>query len=150
MIIARISRGIWSHMGVRFEEWKGMALLAGFGVVLHVEPVVLEGVVSYNQLLRWWPEDTWTVMFLAVAVLRMFALGINGTFKSFPHSPLIRIVAAWFASITWLSFAWGMWLAYVNDGGSPLAWMVYLGAAVSEMRNVYCARLDMIANTKAR
>lgn len=145
MIVARVTHGIWSHMGVRFAEWVGAALLFGFGYDLHQHDGIFNGFASYAVLADWASQETWATAFIVCAAARAFALGINGTFQSFPHSPLIRICASWFAASAWTAFALGLFNAYMETGGSPLAWKAYAALAVVEMRNLYCARIDMMA-----
>lgn len=144
MIVVRtIASGVWSHAGVRATEWIGALPLIGIGYVLWDEVNVFGVSPSFEVVRQWANESTWSNVLLAVGVLRLFALIINGSFQSFRHSPTIRVCASIVAALSWSAFATGFFQAWTEYGGAPTAWVAYGTLTILELRNVYVARVDM-------
>lgn len=144
MIILRtLAHGVWSHAGVRFTEWLGAAPLLGIGVVLHLQPGVFATTASFATLAGWFTEAVWTNIILTVAILRLLALLINGSFRRFRHSPTIRFSASCVAALFWMLFTVGVFAAWRDADGSPTGIIAYGTLLCLEFRNAYVSRVDM-------
>lgn len=144
MIILRtLANGVWSHAGVRFTEWLGAVPLMGIGFVLHMQPGTFTTSPSFAVLARWANAPTWSAIDLSVGIIRLMALLINGSFKSFRHSPTIRFFASCVAAMFWMLFSVGVFLAWRDFGGSPTGIVAYGTLLLLEFRNAYVSRVDM-------
>lgn len=144
MIILRtLAHGVMSHAGVRFTEWLGAVPLLGIGAVLHFDPDVFERTASFLVLSAWAAGATWALVILCVALARLLALAINGSFKGFTHSPTIRWGASCVAALFWMLFLVGVFTAWREAGGSPTPIVAYGTLLLLELRNVYVSRVDM-------
>lgn len=145
MIVLRtLARGVVTHAGVRFTEWLGAFPLLGLGYVLHMDPDLFGRVSSFDVLARWGDQPTWTNVILLIGIARLAALTINGSFRSFTHSPLIRFLSSWAAGLFWTLFVLGVYIAWRDMGGSPTAIVAYGTLTILEARNSYASRADMI------
>lgn len=144
MIILRtLAHGVIDHAGVRFTEWLGATPLLGIGAVLYLQPGVFTTTPSFASLAVWFSEAVWTNIILAVAVGRLLALLINGSFRSFQHSPTIRFGASCVAALFWMLFTVGVFTAWRDAGGSPTGVVAYGTLLLLEIRNAYVSRVDM-------
>lgn len=143
MIILRLANGVWAHAGVRFTEWLGAVPLMGFGLAMYFQPDTLLTTPSFAVMLSWAGAAIWAMSTLFVANCRLIALFINGTFRSFPYSPLIRFIASCFASFFWSLVFAGVYIAWSENGGSPTAPIAYGTLMILEFRNAYVSRVDM-------
>ena len=144
MIVLRtLAHGVWSHAGVRFTEWLGAAPLIGIGYVLFSQPGAMTTTPSFRALAQWADAAVWANIILAVGILRLLALFVNGSFKGFQHSPAIRFLASCAASFFWMLFSVGVFLAWRDSGGSPTGPVVYGTLLLLEFRNAYVSRVDM-------
>lgn len=144
MIILRtLAHGVISHASTRFTEWLGAVPLLGIGAVLYFQPGVFHTTPSFASLAHWFSEAVWTNIVLSVAVGRLFALLINGSFKSFQHSPTMRFAASCIAALFWMLFTMGIVTAWRNAGGSPTGIVAYGTLMLLEIRNAYVSRVDM-------
>lgn len=149
IVLRRLAHGVWDHAGVRFTEWLGAAPLMGVGYVLYAQPEALYSTPSFATLATWAESGAWSNVLMACALARLVALFINGTFKQFPHSPLIRFVASCIAAWFWLLFTVGIYTAWKVSGGSPTGVVAYGTFILLELRNAYVSRVDM-ASTRGR
>lgn len=144
MIVLRtLAHGVIAHAGVRFTEWLGAVPLLGIGTVLYLQPSVFRTTPSFSSLSDWFSEAIWTNIILGVAVGRLLALLINGSFDSFRHSPTIRFAASCVAALFWMLFTVGVYTAWRDAGGSPTGVVAYGALMMLEIRNVYVSRVDM-------
>lgn len=144
MIILRtLAEGVWSHFGVRFTEWLGAVPLLGMGYVLFMQPGTLWLTPSFATLARWATEPIWMNTVLAVGILRLLALIVNGSFKSFRYSPTIRFAASCVAALFWMLFLVGIYTAWRDAGGSPTGLVAYGTFFLQELRNAWVSRVDM-------
>lgn len=145
MIVLRtLAHGVIAHAGVRFTEWLGAVPMLGLGLVLYSEPELFEAVPSFDMLSRWAEQPTWTNIILMVGIARLIALTINGSFRSFVHSPTIRFISSWAAGLFWTLFVLGVYIAWRDLDGSPTAIVAYGTLIMLEARNAYVSRADMI------
>ena len=145
MIVLRtLAHGVISHAGARYTEWIGMTVLIGLGMAFYFQPGIFEISASFSVMARWADQATWANVLLFSGAVRMFALIVNGSFKGFRHSPLLRFMASWIAVMSMGAISLGMYEAWTTHGGSPTGWIMYGAAGVGlELRNIYVSRLDM-------
>ena len=139
-----LAHGVISHAGVRFTEWLGAVPLLGIGYVLFAEPGIIDKTPSFIVLAQWADQAIWSNIILIVGISRLLALGVNGSFRSFPHSPTIRFLASWAACIFWALFTMGIYVAWRDAGGSPTGIAAYGTLIILELRNAYASRADMV------
>lgn len=145
MIILRtLASGVIKHAGVRFTEWLGAVPLLGLGWVFYAEADIFQRVASFNTLSRWGDQAIWANIVLAVGISRLLALTINGSFRSFTHSPTIRFLSSWAAGLFWTLFVLGVYISWRDLGGSPTAIIAYGTLIILEARNAFVSRADMI------
>lgn len=143
IVFRRLAHGVWHHAGVRFTEWLGAAPLLGVGYVLYAQPEALLSTPSFASLAQWAGPGTWSNVLMLCALMRLVALFINGTFRGFPHSPLIRWAASCVAAMFWMLFTIGIFTAWRDYGGSPTGIVAYGTLIALELRNAYVSRVDM-------
>lgn len=118
LILRRISSGIIDHFPIRKSEW-GMGLAAlGMAYVLRLQPDMFSSGKSFQVLAAMAAEMTWGVAAMIIAIMRGFALGVNGTFKGFGYSPHLRLVASLFGLLFWSQFLLGILIAGIYHGGA--------------------------------
>lgn len=145
MIILRaLAHGVAAHAGVRFTEWLGAVPLLGIGAVLCADPGIFSTTPSFAALNDLFAEAVWMNIILSVAIGRLLALLINGTFSSFRHSPTIRFAASCVASSFWMLFTTGVFTAWQESGGSPTGIVAYGTLTILEIRNTYVSCVDMV------
>lgn len=144
MIVLRtLANGVIRHAGVRATEWIGLIPLMGIGYSMYSEPRAIEQVASFQIMLGWFTVDIWAKVFAVAWVARLSALIINGGFKSFPYTPMIRFTVSCVAGMIWIAVTMGVYEAWRTTGGSPTAMYAYIGWAILELRNAYVSRVDM-------
>ena len=144
IVIRTLAHGVIAHAGARYTEWIGMVVLIGIGLAFFYQPNVFQISPSFSVMASWASQDIWANILLFAGAVRMFALIINGSFKGFRHSPLLRFLASWVAVMSMGAIAMGMYSAWSMSGGSPTGWIMYGAAGVGlELRNIYVSRLDM-------
>ena len=148
-IVLRIGQGIAEHFPIRVSEWVMTYPLIGWGLVLWADPSTFERSASFSELARWWDESTWAVICLNLAVCRLAALVINGTFKAqFPYSPHLRGFAAFLSCIFWGQVVLGVLIAAQTSGGAWTGFVAYTTFMALDVWNMMRAWAD-IGTTKA-
>jgi len=148
MIIVRVASGIKAHWHIRATEWLMIYPAILFGVVLVYQPELFETSRSFEQVSRWASQETWAVGVLLCAAIRLFALTVNGTFKTFPYSPHLRLTATMFGIIFWSQYSLGLLAAALFNGG---AWSgpVFLSTiCLAELLNLYRSWSDIARGRK--
>ena len=145
IVLRRLARGVWSHAGSRFTEWLGAVPLLGWGYALYAQPQALYSTPSFITLAAWASAVVWSNAVMLCGIGRLGALAVNGTFRSFPYSPIIRFFASAFAAMFWMLITVGVFDAWRNFGGSPTGVVAYGTLILLELRNAYVSRVDMAA-----
>lgn len=145
IVLRRLASGVWDHAGARFTEWLGLVPLMGVGIALYAQPEALTTTASFATLASWMGPGAWSNTLLLCGLLRLVALAVNGTFRAFPYSPLIRFTASGVAAMFWMLFTVGVYDAWRNVGGSPTGIVAYGTLILLELRNAYASRVDMAA-----
>lgn len=104
MIIVRMARGITEHFPARASEWHFSILLIGLGHLFFQYPALFDASLSYGGLARLADETIWGAVCVAVGLLRLTALVINGTFAGTWYgrwSPHVRGVCAFLSCGVW-------------------------------------------------
>lgn len=132
----RIANGVVGHFPMRFSEWSMLVPNFTMGLVLLYQPDMFNTSPSFGHLAALASESTWACIVLTTAIIRLFALGINGTFRTFRYSPHLRMFSAFVSIMFWLFFTLGFLIAALYFGG---AWspMAYAGYLTLELMNFY-------------
>ena len=145
IVLRRLASGVWDHAGARFTDWLGLVPLMGVGTALYAQPAALTATRSFATLAAWMGPGAWSNLLLLCGLFRLVALAVNGTFRAFPYSPLIRFAASGVAAMFWMLFTVGVYDAWRNVGGSPTGIVAYGTLILLELRNAYASRVDMAA-----
>ena len=143
IVLRRLASGVIDHAGARFTEWLGAVPLLGIGYVLYAQPEALYTTPSFAALAAWAVAGVWSNVLMTYALARLISLFVNGTFKGFRHSPMIRFVVSCLAAWFWLLFTVGIYTAWRDLGGAPTDIFAYGTFVLLELRNAYVSRVDM-------
>ena len=149
MIILRIADGIYEHFPARVSEWIMTCAILGWSAVLAADPLTFSTSPSFSVLATYAGETGWSFICLAVGLLRLSALIVNGTFRTFRYSPHLRGVASVIACVFWGQIALGVFVAWWL-GGSGTGVIAYSTFMVIELWNLFRAWADVGASRKAR
>jgi len=150
-IVLRIGQGIAEHFPVRVSEWIMTFPLIGWGIGLGSDPLTFEKAASFSELARWADESTWAIICLNIAVWRLAALVVNGTFKAqFPYSPHLRGFAALVACVFWGQIVLGILIAINTSGGVWTGFFAYGTFMLLDGWNMFRAWVDIGAAKASR
>lgn len=149
MIIFRIARGIRVHFPTRVSEWIMTGAVLGWATVLGADHNTFGSSPSFVVLAHYGSEEAWAFLCLFVGLLRLTALTVNGTFRTFRYSPHLRGMASFIACVFWGQIALGICLAW-SSGGSGTGAVAYSTFMVIEMWNLIRAWVDVGASRKAK
>lgn len=129
---------------LRVCEWGLAAILFNLGVVMTIN----EGILSRSQvlsgMLNYLSEGKWAFITLTLALLRLAALAINGTWRPTPH---IRAVASCCSLYVWL----GISFAVANSHTPAIELAIFPVFVLLDIYNVYRASSDArVADERAR
>ena len=119
MIVVRVARGISDHFPARASEWGFAGLLIGLGYVFAGSPDLFDASRSYSGLARLADETVWGSACIAIGVVRLLALVINGTFAESWYgrwSPHVRGVCAFLSCGIWFP----LWAGFIAIDGAPI------------------------------
>jgi len=111
MILARIATGITKHLPARASEWALALILLIWALNCSFTPGYLDR-PAWQMLAAHGSQLLWGCAALIVAVLRLLALIINGTFADTAwsrRSPHVRAAMAFLSCFFWLSQALSIW-----------------------------------------
>jgi hypothetical protein len=148
MIILRLARDIRRHFPIRVPEWIMAAVLLGWSFMLSSDPDTFQRSADFAELARYGDEIFWSTICLLVALLRLVALIVNGTFHQFryaPHLPAsLRLSPACSGGKSL-----GVFIAWL--GGAPGTGVVaYIGYMAFEGWNLFRAAAYAAAARRAR
>ncbi|OCC05093.1 hypothetical protein BA190_09260 [Labrys sp. WJW] len=130
MIVSRVILGAKLHFRERFWEWLLASILAGCAYVILKPDAVFGRSPAYDIMQSVAAEETWGIVFMLVAFIRLVALTLNGTFKVFRRfSPLVRAGTAWLSASAWGLIVIGLWQADISSIGV----VTYLGLMVGDL-----------------
>lgn len=140
--MAAFWRGITAHFLLRRPDWIMAGILAGVGLALWLNPRLFTSdakAYQYVYLSVIVSQAHWALICLAIGLVRLGALAVNGTFPPFAFSPHLRLVGAALTCFLWLQVA----LAVMFAGEWNTAAPVYLGLLFFDLSNVYVAALEI-------
>ncbi len=144
MIILRLAAGIKEHFRLRFTEWLGCAVLFGWSLGLATQPDTFSLSPSFEILASYGSPLHWAIICQVAAVVRLIALGVNGTFRTvFPYAPHLRAAASLFAVIFWGQVTVGVLVAFFG-GGAVTGIIAYAGYTVLELWNFFHATAEAV------
>lgn len=100
----RIVTGIKSHFEARFSEWVMGATMTWYGLHLAGKSTAWPNPAAWQGMLEHAPENAWGWLCIALGILRLLALAINGTFANTAYSrysPHVRGVTAVLGATFW-------------------------------------------------
>ena len=104
----------------RMTEWLLASLMVAWGVAVALPGETL-GLSGFRLLVLIAPEPVWAAVSIAIGVMRMAALWVNGRWR---RSPLLRAGGAAWGIGWWLGLAWLLW-AGAEPGTTPSALAFY-------------------------
>lgn len=114
MIVVRLQK----TFPMRIAEWLAAFVMANWGVMLLLNPGIMERSVSWANMLEMAPERCWGFAALGIGVVRLAALAINGAWRRSPH---LRSICAFLAVFLWLQITF----ALLTNGVTTTAVAVY-------------------------
>ncbi|MDB6151475.1 MAG: hypothetical protein JWQ44_2923 [Chthoniobacter sp.] len=142
MILVRIARGISDHFPTRATEWHMCLPAVYVGLALSWQPDLFSSNSAYANAAAWMGEAAWSAMFLFAACLRLIALTINGTFRSFQWSPIIRLGVAMFTAFAWGQLGMGFVLLWLETGRATFLMGILAHLVLVECFNIFRASRD--------
>lgn len=140
MVIVRFQK----TFPIRVSEWALATILFNFGMVVLLNPGILEEKVNFAGLIVMMSERGWGVSCTALALIRLGALAVNGAWRPTPH---IRAVAAFATMVVWMLISF----ALANSRFPSIGLSTYPIFLLLDMYNVYRAASDArIADQNAR
>lgn len=149
-MLLRLVRGVTDHFPIRVTEWVMLWPAVGLWAGLRQSPDMFQTSPSFAYLAHWGDEQTWALVVAACGICRLFALGINGTYKSFRLSPHIRATASIVGVAIWTQVALGFFMAWLNAGGAPSGFIAWSTMAILEIVNTYRSWSDVGKNAAER
>ena len=143
IIFSSVYRGIADHFPIRRSEW--IMLLPAFGMwaAFSVTPDVFDKSSSFARMAAWADESIWAIILLAVGVLRLAALTVNGTFHQFRFSPHLRALASLVGLVFWSQWTLAIIDAFLREGGSPTGIVAYGTFCALELANLSTSATDI-------
>lgn len=114
----------------------------GMGLVFRFQPEMFATGKSFTTLAHWADEMTWGLLAISIFIVRIIALGVNGTFQGFGYSPGLRLLASLAGLAFWSQFALGVIISAVYHGGAMSAIVAYGTFCFFEGCNIYQSAWD--------
>lgn len=135
----RIVTGITTHFEARIVEWVMGAVILNYGLGLVGKADAWTSPTAWAAMAYYMPENAWGWLCIAIGLVRLLALAVNGTFADTAYSrysPHVRGVTA----LAGLGF-WIMVLLSVSSSGS-IGTRIYLLPFVLEVWCIFHAWRD--------
>lgn len=143
MVLLRVVVGVKDHFQIRVTEWVMLIPALWLWYSFRLQPDMFSLSPSYTMLREYGSEYTWGLVCFFCGAARLFALTINGTFRTFRYSPHIRMAASAVGVLIWLQFWMAFAGSYWTAGGSISALGHYTTYIVLETVNFYRSRVDV-------
>lgn len=143
IVLRRIGDGILGHFHIRLTEWTMVLPAVLMGVALTQQQDMFDISRSYAMLASWAEEIIWGIIVMFCGMVRLIALIVNGTFRSFKKSPHLRFFASFVCSAFWFQFAYGFTIAAIYHGGAWSGPAAYWTLATFEFINLYRSWTDI-------
>lgn len=148
--VLKVGRGIKDHFPVRVSEWLMTYALLGWGVVLFADPATFSKSPGFSEIARWLDQETWAAICINIGAWRLFALVVNGTFKThFPYSAHLRGYAALVACFFWGQIVLGVAVAWYANNGGLTGFIAYSTFFLFDVWNLLRAWFDIGVNKVA-
>lgn len=141
----RLALGVTNHFRTRCMEWFTAILMFQFGWILYSSTPVFQNQPSFRYMENWMSEETWGLTCMALGLIHLIALSVNGTFTGFKYSPHIRAVSSFIACYMWFQIMLAIFLSGL--GGTGLG--TYRLVLLFEFGNFIFACMD-VGRTEAR
>lgn len=115
--VYRVVNGCTHNFSLRVADWTLSSMLLVFGAILLGPEDTFKTGSAYAYLAKIAAENVWGWACVSIAVLRLFALLVNGTFQGFRWSPHVRFGCALATCFIWFQISLGMGLAAVRPTG---------------------------------
>lgn len=143
LIVRRVFSDIRRHFPARVPEWIMAIPLIGWAFVLTVDRSTFETASSFGVIAEYGDEQFWANVCMLAATMRLLALIVNGTFKSFRYSPHLRAFASAAAAVFWGQITLGIFVAWATMNGVGTGFFAYGTFTIFEISNAYRARRDV-------
>lgn len=113
----KIVTGVREHLDVRFLEWASAGIKVYYGSKLIGENDAWTNAASWKFMLRYFTENEWGWIAIALGVVHLAALFVNGTFagtRYAVYSPLCRALASGGGAVFWF-------MIFLSTGASQAA-----------------------------
>lgn len=137
--------GIADHFVLRASSWIMSLVLFGVGIVFYQNPgTFVDPPKAYQYVFAYkvFNQETWGTLCIYVGVARLFALCVNGTYKSIPYTNHVRAIGSFLSCFLWLQIALGVWSEGLAKGANT-AMPIYLGLIAFDALNTYLATLEI-------
>lgn len=122
MIAVRVARGVKNHFVGRNPEWLLAILCFGLGFRLLGAENTFDSSPSFAVMKSIASENHWGVGMVIIGGLRLIALTVNGTFKTFARfSPFVRTVMSMLTAFVWFAIGVG----FYNANPAGWGWFTY-------------------------
>lgn len=143
IIVRNIFDGIQSHFKVRVTEWIMVFPTAMMAFGLSLQPDMFSKSPSYNAVSQWANESTWMWIILVCFFARTLALVVNGTFRSFRHSPHLRVMASFICFNFWAWLSYGFLYAFLFHDGAFFSIPASITLCMVEGLNIFRGTNDI-------
>lgn len=140
-VIVRIGKGIHEHFPARASEWVLSFMIVRWGQIVASPDALFDISPAFSQMKLFAPEWAWGYAAMAIGLLRLIALIVNGTFSETRYgrwSPHVRAVISSLSCFFWTQISLGIY--YADIGSTGLA--VYPGLALLDAWNAVRASGD--------
>lgn len=129
----------------RRSEWALAAIMAfGWGVVLLLPAQTFSNSVGYSAMAQWASEETWGQICLAIGLVRLGVLYVNGRWRRCSHA---RMVVAFLSAFVWATITLGLLKSGITSPGL----IIYPLFLLMEFHTIYEAGSDArVADEKHR
>jgi hypothetical protein len=144
MIVLRVYNGVKQHWQIRATEWLMVwpsILLAA--ALIYQRDMFIDS-PSFRILQSWATQPGWAIWLLLVALVRLIALVVNGTFQGFKYSPHMRVTASYCGLAFWGFFCIGFLGSAYNGIGSWSFPVAYSTLVLMETLNIYRSWSDVL------
>ena len=138
-IAGNLWRGVTDHFRLRITSWFTSLILLNTGLVILLHPTVLSTNFTYRYMDRLYNPGTWTAICICLAIFRLAALTINGTFPRISYMPHIRTVGSTLSAIVWLQLVLGA----INTTSPTIEAAVYPMLMLLDIYNTHLAAIEM-------
>jgi len=142
IIIRRIRHGVIEHFPIRASEWVMASAMTSWGLIVLVVDRMFDQTFAWQMMAAMADENAWGAGAVAVGVLRLIALLLNGTFAGSwysTYSPHVRAAMSMASCFLWLSISIGL----LFSGSASTGMVIYPHLFFLDAVNYYRAMGDV-------